>query len=99
MTDQEVRIKIEHEMQVLVEGKKEIEDHLVSPELETFEDFQGNNLNLWVVLRKDEYLIVFNEAVDKFGLAYRNVLNENMYLGNSGSLGEAYDDLVSREEK
>ncbi len=79
--------------------RKDIESFLISPHEQNFEDMSGRTLKLWSVFKKDEYIIVYDETRSSFGLAFRNIMNELIYIGPQGGFLDAYDSLISRNEE
>ena len=75
----------------------EIKPYLVTPSQRNFETDAGSGIELWVVLEKEGYFIVYDEQKNSFGIAFRNILNELILLELTGSLTEAYKKLTLNE--
>ncbi len=98
MNENDIKIKIISELDGIIESKGEIQKLIVEPSLVTFEALDGGDRELWIVGRKEEYFIVFDEKTSNFGLAFKNIVNLMVFLGLEGSLFDAYQMLISREE-
>jgi hypothetical protein len=98
MNADEVKVTIEHEVQVLTEHRDDIEKILVVPAAATFECLGEEDKRLWIVGMKEEYCITFDEASGRYGLAFRNIMGSMVYLGDDGGIADAYDMLITREE-
>lgn len=79
------------------EFTSEIKPYLVAPSKGNFETDDGSGIELWVVLEKEGYFIVYDEQNNSFGIAFRNILNEMILLESTGTLTEAYKKLTSKE--
>ena len=99
MNADEMKTKVEHDVRALQEYKDEIKKFMVDPSVETFEGMDIEALQLWIVGRKEEYCITFNELSGHYGLAFRNIMGSMVHLGDDGTLADAYDTLISREEE
>jgi len=71
----------------------------VPPRKETFESLDNDTTGLWVVCRKGEYLITYDDVRQQYGLAFRNIIGDLVYLGEEGGIDDAYDSLVSRDDE
>lgn len=98
MNIDEVRKSVQEELKGITENKADIQKILIEPSTEYFETMEGNNQQLWVIGKKDEYFLVMNEKTKAYGLAFKNIVNELVYLGDEGSLDEVYEALINREE-
>lgn len=98
MNAEKIKAMVEHDVQTVPEHKDAVKKCIVGPLLETFEGMGSDEQQLWIVARKEEYCITFNEASGHYGLAFRNIMGSMVYLGDNGSLADAYDTLISREE-
>jgi hypothetical protein len=78
--------------------KNEIQKLIVEPSKVVFESMDGVDCELWIVGQKEEYYIVCDPGNGMYGLAFKNIVNQMVYLGSDGSLSDAYDTLISREE-
>ncbi len=76
--------------------KDEIEQYLIPPQKVCFMDLEGNKTELWIVLKKNEYLLAFDETYGDYGIGYRNITDELVYSGHVGSIYEAYGRLIKR---
>lgn len=97
MDSSEIKIQIQKDAAVLQNLFKETAALFLEPRLCQFEDFNGNLLNLWVILKKEEYLITFDEKQSRYGLAFKNIFNHLVFLGNYKSLQDTYENLISRD--
>jgi hypothetical protein len=97
MEKEDIKKLTDGEMNAFSDNKKEVQDHLVEPFIEPFEDIDGNSSEKWVVFKKEEFLIVYDEQSNGFGLAFKNIFNQFIFLGNNGSFFDAYENLISRE--
>ncbi len=77
---------------------KESAAFFLEPQLCDVEDFSGDIIKLWIILKKEEFLITFNENSRFYGLAFKNIFNQLVYLGDYKSLSDAYYNLVNRNE-
>jgi hypothetical protein len=97
MDSSDIKNLIQKDAAALQNQFKETEVLFLEPRLYQLEDFSGNLLNLWVILKKEEYLITFDEKNSRYGLAFKNIYNQLVFLGNYKSLSETYESLVSRD--
>lgn len=97
MNSSEIENLIQKDASVLQEQFYETAHLFLEPRLYQFEDFSGNLLNLWVILKKEEYLITFDEKSNRYGLAFKNIFNHLVFLGNYKSLPDTYEKLISRD--
>lgn len=98
MNENDIKIKIINDLDEITESKVEIQKLIVEPSLVKFEALEGGDCDLWIVGRKEEYFIVFDEKTGNFGLAFKNIVNLMVFLGLDGTLFDAYQMLISREE-
>jgi hypothetical protein len=98
MNIDEIKSMVQNELELITENKEELRNKLTEPSKEYFTTMNGVEQQLWIIGKKDEYYLAFDENKNQFGLAFRNVVSEYVYLGNEGSLGDAYEALISREE-
>lgn len=98
MENSEIRNSIKKDVSELQNHYKEAAPFFIDPKLIEFEDVGGNNLKLWAIFKKDEYFITFNPQNRHYGLAFRNILNILIYLGDYGSLTDSYENLISQNE-
>jgi len=97
MDSSEIIKMIQKDAAALKNEFKETAALFLDPRHCQFEDFSGNLLNLWVILKKEEYLITFDEKNSRYGLAFKNIFNQPVFLGNYKSLSETYESLISRD--
>ncbi len=97
MNTDEVRNAVQEELNAIAENKADIQKTIIDPSKERFETMEGDSQDLWIVGKKDEFFLVMDENKNTFGLAFKNIVNEMVYLGDEGSLAEAYEALISRE--
>ncbi len=97
MDSSEIRNLIQKDAAVLQKQFDETAALFQEPRLCQFEDFSGNLLNLWIILKKEEYLITFDEKRNLYGLAFKNIFNHLVFLGNHKSLPDTYEYLISRD--
>ncbi|NLE01085.1 MAG: hypothetical protein GX640_14555 [Fibrobacter sp.] len=93
-----VKESVERDCNSLKDYKKEILQCLLEPSLGNFEDMSGTEVKLWIIGRKEEYLITLNPENAKYGVGFKNIYNEYIYLGDNDSLSDAYEIIISREE-
>lgn len=98
MNIDEIKANVQSELNEATVHKNEIQKLLVEPSKAVFESMDGVDRDLWTVGQKEEYSIVYDESNGMYGLAFRNIVNLMVYLGTDGSLSDAYDTLISREE-
>jgi len=98
MNIDEVKNTVQKDLGQITEVKEDLRKILIEPSKEWFATMDGIEQQLWIIGKNDEYYIAFDENKKQFGLAFRNVVNEMVYLGNEGSLADAYETLISREE-
>lgn len=96
MDSSEIKNLIQKDATALQNKFKETEALFLEPRLYQLEDFSGDLLNLWVILKKEEYLITFDEKNSRYGLAFKNIFNELVFLGNYKSLSDTYESLINR---
>lgn len=89
---------VEREMEACGDLKEEIVTLLIDPESGVYEDMNGRAVNLWLVLRRNEYAVVYDEEQRSFGVAFRNIFGQIIYIGARGSLLDAYKGMVNREK-
>jgi hypothetical protein len=99
MNADEVKARVEHDVQGLLEHKDEIEKLVVLPSTETFQSMDGDDRRFWIVGRGEEYYITFDESSGRYGLAFKNILGLLVYLGEDGGIADAYLTLTTREEE
>jgi hypothetical protein len=97
MDSSEITKLIQKDVAVLQNRFKETTALFLEPRLCQFEDFSGNLLNLWAILKKEEYLITFDEKTGRYGLAFKNIFNDLVFLGDYKSLSDTYENLISRD--
>lgn len=98
MNADEVKKAIQEELQSIAENKADIQKTIIDPSKDHFEVMEGDSQELWIVGKKDEFFLVMDENKKSFGLAFKNIVNKMVYLGDEGSLADAYEALISREE-
>ena len=98
MSVDEIKSKVQSELDDATVHKNEIQQLIVEPSKAVFESMDGIDRELWIIGKKEEYCIVYDESNGRYGLAFRNIVNLMVYLGDDGSLSDAYDTLISREE-
>ncbi|KMQ49377.1 hypothetical protein CHISP_3708 [Chitinispirillum alkaliphilum] len=96
METQEVERKVAEDLIEESVLKDEIEQYLIPPQKVSFMDLQGEETELWIVLKKNEYLLAFDETYGDYGIGYRNITDELVYSGHEGSIYEAYGRLINR---
>jgi len=99
MTAEEIKARVAIDIQDLTEYKAEILSLLSEPSAETFEGVNATSRSLWVVGKHDEYMITFNELSGLYGLAFRNIVDDLIHLGDDGSIADVYATLIAREEE
>jgi hypothetical protein len=98
MNIDQIKSNVQSELDAATVHKSEIQKLLVEPSKAVFESMDGVDRELWTIGKKEEYCIVYDESNIRYGLAFRNIVNLMVYLGDDGSLSDAYDTLISREE-
>lgn len=98
MNVDEMKSNVQSELDTATVHKNEIQQLIVEPFKSVFESMDGVDRELWTVGQKEEYCIVYDESSGMYGLAFKNIVNLMVYLGSDGSLSDAYDTLISREE-
>jgi hypothetical protein len=98
MNIDQIKSTVQSESDAVSIHKSEIQKLLVEPSKAVFESMDGVDRELWTIGKKEEYCIVYDESNGRYGLAFRNIVNLMVYLGDDGSLADAYDTLISREE-
>jgi len=99
MNAEEISTTIRQSVQVLATHKEAIESLLVEPQQETFESMRGDERPLWIIAKKEEYYITFDDISAQYGIAFRNIIGTMVYLGDDGTITDAYETLISREEE
>jgi hypothetical protein len=99
MSAEKIKAMVGHDVQTIQEHNDAVKKCVVDPSIETFEGMGIDEQRLWIVARKEEYCITYNEASGRYGLAFRNILGSMVYLGDDGSLSDAYETLISREQE
>lgn len=77
---------------------KESDIQFLKPELCVVKDVNDIDTELWIIYKKDEYCITYNEPQHRYGLAFKNIFQELVSLAEYNSLPDAYEDLVNRDE-
>ncbi|HEX3019639.1 MAG TPA: hypothetical protein VHP36_05025 [Chitinispirillaceae bacterium] len=98
MDSNDIKNLINKDISALQKQNKETAHLFVEPLLCEFEDFCGNELNLWIILKKDEYMITFNQKNNRYGLAFTNIFNTQVFMGEYKSLSDTYDNLINQKE-
>jgi hypothetical protein len=98
MNVDKIKANVQSELNEATVHKNEIQKLIVEPSKAVFESMDGVDRELWTVGQKEEYSIVYDESSGMYGLAFKNIVNLMVYLGSDGSLSDAYDTLISREE-
>lgn len=98
MNVDQIKANVLSELDDATAHKNEIQKLIVEPSKAVFESMDGVDRELWTVGQKEEYCIVYDESNGMYGLAFKNIVNLMVYLGSDGSLSDAYDTLISREE-
>ncbi|NLD95384.1 MAG: hypothetical protein GX639_22260 [Fibrobacter sp.] len=99
MNESQVDGKVKKDLEQATAFKEELQKMVITPVREVFQFFDREDTELWVVALKDEYIITFNEYDNVYGLAFRNIFKALVYLGDEGSLVDAYQSYVSRNEE
>ncbi|MFP4015260.1 MAG: hypothetical protein ACLFVQ_14320 [Chitinispirillaceae bacterium] len=99
MVSENVVELIKNELEACGDLKEDIESSLVDPESGVYEDMNGRVVSLWLVIKKNEYAVVYDERKKSFGVAFRNIFGQMIYIGAEGSLPDAYQGMVNRERK
>lgn len=99
MNIEEIRDRIAQDVAMVTEHKETLGTILVEPQQETFESMRGDEKPLWIIAKKEEYYITFDDMSTQYGIAFRNIIGTMVYLGNDGSIIDAYERLISREEE
>lgn len=94
----EVQKRVTVGMEEISDLKSEIERLLVSPEKAVYYDMDGEGMDLWIVCKRDEYQIVFDEMSEEFGVGFKNIVGEYVCIDFYGSLSDAYIALVQENE-
>jgi hypothetical protein len=89
---------VHKELEIAHLYKNELKESIVSFDQKECETMDGNSEQIWIVAKKNDYYIAYCERTKKFGLAFNNIVNQSVYLGDDGSLEDAYDNIISREE-
>ncbi|MDG5816030.1 hypothetical protein QA601_13135 [Chitinispirillales bacterium ANBcel5] len=92
----EVEAKLIEELKVNSVYKDDIKQYLVTPEKAPLIDIEGNETAMWIVFRKNEYVLVYDESNNEFGVGYRTIVDELVFSGFSGTVYDAYERLVRR---
>jgi hypothetical protein len=98
MNIDEIKANVQNELNEATVHKNEIQKLIVEPSKAVFESMDGVDRELWTIGQKEEYCIVYDESNGMYGLAFKNIVNLMVYLGSDGSLSDAYDTLISRED-
>jgi hypothetical protein len=99
MNESQVDSKVKSDLELTTVHGEEIRKIVVPPVRESFQFFDREDTDLWVVASKDEYVIAFDEKENVYGLAFRNIFKTLVYLGDDGSLQDAYQAYLSRNEE
>ena len=94
----ELQATITRDVKNLTQYSIEVGKMLVEPVVETFECFDDHERQLWIVGSNGDYHLTFNERSCRYGLAFRNILKNFVSLGDYGTISDAYEALVAREE-
>ncbi|HMA64243.1 MAG TPA: hypothetical protein VKO63_03550 [Chitinispirillaceae bacterium] len=99
MNESQVDSKVKSDLELVAVHKEELQNIVIAPVREVFQFFDREDTELWVVGSKDEYVITFDEKENIYGLAFRNIFKVFVYLGDEGSLADAYQAYLSRNEE
>ncbi len=99
MNESQVDSRVKKDLEQAAVFKEELQKMVVTPVREVFQFFDREDTELWVVGSKDEYVITFDEKENVYGLAFRNIFKVLVYLGDEGSLVDAYQAYLSRNEE
>ena len=98
MNSSEIKSIVENDLAGAAD-ENEIRKNLINPEIEKLIDFNDETHELWIVAKIDEYCIVYNEKEKEYGVAVVNILHEKTFLGLSGTIADAYQDIVNEEQE
>lgn len=99
MNESQIGSRVQRDLESAAVHKEELQKIVVAPVRDTFQFFDKEDTELWVVASKDEYVITFNETENVYGLAFRNIFKTLVYLGDEGSLSDAFQAYLSRNEE
>jgi hypothetical protein len=99
MNESQVESSVKSDLEHTSVHAEEIGKIVVSPFREMFQFFDREDTELWVVASKDEYVITFDDKENVYGLAFRNIFKTLVYLGDEGSLSDAFQAYLSRNEE
>lgn len=99
MNETQIDSKVKSDLEQAAVHKDELQKIVITPVREVLQFFDKEDTELWVVASKDEYVITFDEKENVYGLAFRNIFNALVYLGDEGSLADAFQAYLSRNEE
>jgi len=77
--------------------RSDLSKALVEPVSMAFEGPDGYEWILWVAAKKDDFFIVCDLESGNYGTGFINILGKPVFPGFSGSIQDAYEDIVTRE--
>ena len=99
MNESQIGSRVKSDLESASVHKEELQKIVITPVREVVQFFDKDDAEHWVVASKDEYVITFDEKENVYGLAFRNIFKELVYLGGEGSLADAYQVYLSRNEE
>jgi hypothetical protein len=99
MNESQIDSKVKNDLELAAVHKEELQKIVITPVREALQFFDKEDTELWVVASKDEYVITFDEKENVYGLAFRNIFKALVYLGDEGSIADAYKAYLSRNEE
>jgi len=96
MNESQIENRVKQDLESAAMHKDELQKIVITPHRENLQFFDKEDAECWVVASKDEYVITFDDAEGVYGLAFKNIFNILVYLGDEGSLAEAFDAYLSR---
>jgi hypothetical protein len=99
MNEAQIGSKVTSDLEHGAAHKEELQKIVITPVREVIQFFDKEDTELWVVASKDEYVITFDEKENIYGLAFRNIFNALVYLGDEGALGDAFQAYLSRNDE
>jgi hypothetical protein len=99
MDAEKVGSLIKKEVSHLQEQFNDLKPFFCPPEKVCYETLNGNHITLWKIFQKDEYQITFSDERTIYGVAFKNVFKEFIYLGGSGTLIDAVYAYLEKDMK
>ncbi len=95
MNSEEITRKINQDLPRVPELEAEITKIITPPVIGTFTGMSGKERQLWIIGKSEGYYLTYDETTGRYGLGYKTIQDELVFLRSAGSISDAYTLLMT----